>query len=82
MDNERIVLRAALCLVDPAAGVGIQRIRAETVDRLGRNAEQAAPPDDLRRLFDIFLCIFRKQNRIHKNASFCVHSCCVCSFFA
>ena len=85
MDDERVVLRSALCLIDTAAGVCIQCVRAKAVDRLGRDAEQTAAADDLRRRLDIFICRFCKQDRFQNSASFFLGfqtSCWLCSFLA
>ena len=65
MDDERVVLRAALGLKDVQDGLLVERVRAEAVDRLGRNAEQAAAPDDVRRRGDILRCRFGEINRVH-----------------
>ena len=42
MDDERVVRRPALGPEDGAAGLGIQRVRGEPINRLGRDGHQTA----------------------------------------
>ena len=53
MDDERVIRRTALGLVDPAYCVRVQGICAKAVDRLRRDGHQSAIADDLRRLGDL-----------------------------
>ena len=62
VQDQGIVLRAALCLEDPRDGGLVQPVRAETVDRLGRDAEQTAFPDNLRGSGNVFVCRFSKTD--------------------
>ena len=52
MQDERVILRAALGLKNVPHGVRVQSVRAEAVDRLGRDGEQPAAAQNVRGLFD------------------------------
>ena len=65
MDDERVVLWTALGLEDVQDGLFVERVGSEAVDRLGRDAEQAAAADDVRRRGDVFRCRFGEIDRVH-----------------
>ena len=65
VDDQRIVLRAALGQKNAQHRVLVQRIRAETVDRLRRDRQQPAIPDDLRGSLDILFCGVTKIDCFH-----------------
>ena len=62
VDDERVILRAALGQEDVQDRVLIQRIRTKAVDGLGRDGEKTAVPDDLCRRLNILFCGFFKIN--------------------
>src|SRR4051812_34467326 len=59
MDNERIEVRAVLNLENLEYRIGIERIRGETIDRLGRNGNGESTPQQFARTRNIFadLCL-------------------------
>ena len=65
MDNERIVLRAALRLKDVQHCFFIQRVRAESIDRLRRNAEESSRADNVCRPRNILRRERFKINGVH-----------------
>lgn len=56
MDDERIILRTALGQKNAQHRIFVQRVRAEAIDRLRRDRQQPAVPDDLCGGLDILLC--------------------------
>ena len=56
MDDKRIVLRTALGQKNTQHRVLVQGVRAQAVDRLRRNGQKPAVPDDLRGGLDILFC--------------------------
>ena len=65
MDDERIVLRAALRLEDVQHCFFIQRVRAESIDRLRRNAEQSTRANNVCRPRNILRRERFKINGVH-----------------
>ena len=66
MENEGVVLGTALGLEDPAHGLGIQSVGSQTVNRLRRDAQQAAVPEDGCCCSNI---LFGQKLRFHLTAS-------------
>lgn len=65
MDNQRVVLRAALGFKNVQDGLFVEGVGPESIDRLGRDAEQPTAPDDVRRSRDVFRCRFGEIDRVH-----------------
>ena len=65
MDDERIVLRAAFCLKDVQNRFLVQRVRAEAIDRLRRNAEESSRADNVCRPRNILRRERFKINGVH-----------------
>ncbi len=66
MEDEGVVLGTALGLKDPAHGLGIQSVGPQAVDRLRRDAQQAAVPEDGGGYCNI---LFGQKLRFHLNVS-------------
>ena len=62
MEDQRVVLGTALCLENMQHGVLVQRVGAETVHRLGGDAQQAAPPQYGGGFGDGVFVLFRVEN--------------------
>ena len=65
VDDERVVLWTALGLEDVQDGLFVEGVGPESIDRLGRDAEQAAAADDVRCRGDVFRCRFGEIDRVH-----------------
>ena len=65
MDDKRIVLRAALCLENMQHRFLVQRVRAEAIDRLRRNAEESSRADNVCRPRNILRRERFKINGVH-----------------
>ena len=65
MDNERVILRTALGQKNAQHRVLIQRICAKAVDRLRRDRQQPAVPDDLCGGLNILFCGVTKIDCFH-----------------
>ena len=52
MHDQRIETRPALGLENPRHRLAVERIRAESIDRLCRKSDETSSADDPRRLFD------------------------------
>ena len=65
MDDERVILRTALGQKNAQHRVLVQRVRAEAVDRLRRDRQQPAVPDDLRSGLNILFCGVTKIDCFH-----------------
>ena len=61
MQNQGVVLRAALRLKDMQDGPGVQAVRAQTVNRLRRNGDKPALADQLCRQRDVLPFFCRKH---------------------
>ena len=48
MEDQRVVLRTALCLKDPVYRIGVQAVGAKAIDRFRGDGYKATLPQDLR----------------------------------